>query len=272
VGIIDVENRRTGTTDWLLTRVEPPPEPPPGAVAHPEYRAFQRRRAIEGYCSHASIRAGQTLSVHVSTDPPSPFRCDVYRLGYYGGAGGRLVTSIGPIPGTTQPTPADGPKDLIECRWATSFTLPITDDLVSGVYLGKLTAETSGYQAYVVFIVRDDRDADLMFQCSDLTWQAYNRWPGWRSLYDWRGNIWHTSPGADVGFDRPYSFYYNLLPSAFNEQTNGSGEFTLWEFPLAFWLERHGYDVTYVSNLDTHTDRNGLLRAKGLLSVGHDEY
>ena len=29
----------------------------------------------------------------------------------------------------------------------------------------------------VDFPVRDDRDASLIFQCSDTTWQAYNRWP-----------------------------------------------------------------------------------------------
>ncbi|MEX0714521.1 MAG: hypothetical protein WD278_19450, partial [Pirellulales bacterium] len=32
----------------------------------------------------------------------------------------------------------------------------------------------------------------------------------------------------------------------------GSGEFLLWEFPLAFWMEQHGYDVSYISNIDTH--------------------
>src|SRR5690606_37173692 len=31
-------------------------------------------------------------------------------------------------------------------------------------------------------------------------------------------------------------------------------------------------DVTYISNLDTHRDPKGLLRARGFLSVGHDEY
>ncbi|MFO1500170.1 MAG: DUF6605 domain-containing protein [Verrucomicrobiota bacterium] len=37
-------------------------------------------------------------------------------------------------------------------------------------------------------------------------------------------------------------------------------------------MEARGYDVTYISNLDTHTDSRGLGRAKGFLSVGHDEY
>src|SRR5262249_45094514 len=42
--------------------------------------------------------------------------------------------------------------------------------------------------------------------------------------------------------------------------------------PLAFWMEKEGYDVSYISNYDTHSDPRGLLRAKGWLSVGHDEY
>ena len=51
----------------------------------------------------------------------------------------------------------------------------------------------------------------------------------------------------------------------------GSGEFLLWEFPLAYWLEQHGYDVTYCSNSDMLTPDRGL-KCKAFLSVGHDEY
>ena len=52
----------------------------------------------------------------------------------------------------------------------------------------------------------------------------------------------------------------------------GSGEFLLWEFPLSYWVEQQGYDVSYISNVDTHTDGPGLKRAKGFIPVGHDEY
>ena len=60
---------------------------------------YQRQRSIEGYVSHASIRAGETLTVFVSTDPAAPYRVDVYRMGYYGGKGGRHVTSARPAHG-----------------------------------------------------------------------------------------------------------------------------------------------------------------------------
>lgn len=260
------ENAKPGTTDWLLTKIEP-------VLASGEDDLYKRRRAIEGYCSHASIAAGETLTVFVSAQPASEFRLDVFRMGHYGGKGGRLVHTAKSQAGP-QAEPVEGAGKLMEARWQPSLTIKIPRDWQSGVYLGKLTTLVTGYEAYVVFIVRDDRKADYLFQCSDITWQAYNRWPAWRSLYDWNDNRWHTNAavGATVGFDRPYGIYYNGLPSKWNPLTNGSGEFLLWEFPLAFWMEEQGYDVTYISNLDTHRNANGLLRARGFLSIGHDEY
>ena len=67
----------------------------------------------------------------------------------------------------------------------------------------------------------------------------------------------------------PDGKYRQILDAPLSQ---GSGEFLLWEFPLAFWMEQHGYDVSYISNVDTHADPRGLLRTKAWLSVGHDEY
>ena len=55
------------------------------------------------------------------------------------------------------------------------FAIP--NDWPSGVYVGMLTAERDGWQSDVIFIVRDDRPCDFLFQFSDATWLAYNRWP-----------------------------------------------------------------------------------------------
>jgi len=251
------ENQREGTREWMLdkTRVDP----------DTKYRCPW----IEGYCSHTSIRAGQTLSVHVSANPPSPFTIDVYRLGYYGGAGGRHVRRIGPLPGVAQPDPPVGEKRLRDCRWPASCAIRIPADWVSGVYVGKLTEQRTGLQSYVIFIVRDDRQADFLFQSSDTTWQAYNRWPNQFALYDDGNTNWYWGNNVAVSFNRPYGKYCQIMDAPLS---TGSGEFFLWEFPLAYWMEQHGFDVSYVSNLDTHADPVGLRRARGFLSVGHDEY
>jgi hypothetical protein len=193
-------------------------------------------------------------------------------MGYYGGKGGRLIKSFPQQEGKPQFVPQAGKNNLIECNWDVAYSLTVPNDWISGVYVGKLTASNDSAQAYVIFIVRDERAADITFQCSDLTWQAYNRFPHWHSMYDEGQNPWVNTNGARISFDRPYGLYVNNLPSDFNPLSNGAGEFFLWEFPLAFWLEREGYDVTYISNTDTHANADGLLRSKAFLSVGHDEY
>lgn len=255
--LIRRENQREGTRDWMLrhTRIDP----------DTKYRCPW----IEGFCSHTSLRAGETLEIFVSTNPASPFRIDLYRLGYYGGAGGRHLMSLGPFPGAPQPDPPVGAKRVRDCPWPPAASVRIPPDWVSGVYLGKLTAEREGLQSYVIFIVRDDRRADFLFQCSDTTWQAYNRWPLNFALYDDGKKHWYWGRHVQVSFNRPYGKYCQILDAPLS---TGSGEFLLWEFPLAYWLEAQGCDVTYLSNLDTHADGDGLLRTKGFLSVGHDEY
>jgi hypothetical protein len=251
------ENKFAGTRDWMLTKTRIDPAT--------KYRCPW----IEGYCSKTSLRAGEEIQFFVSTNPASSFTLDIYRMGYYGGAGGRHMLSRGPFQGSVQTDPPTGEKRLRECNWTACDTLRIPRDWVSGVYLGKLTADREGLQSYVIFIVRDDRPADLMFQCSDTTWQAYNRWPSQFSLYDNGRDTWYWGPGVDISFDRPYGKYCQIMDAPLSI---GSGEWFLWEFPLAYWMEEQGYDVTYVSNLDTHADPDGLDRCKGLISVGHDEY
>lgn len=255
--VIQAENAKPGTTDWLLTntRVDP--------------KTRYRCPWVEGYCSHTSIRAGETLKIFVSTNPASKFVIDIYRMGYYGGTGGRHMGQFGPFQGTPQPDPPVGEERVRECAWEPALTLPIPGDWPSGVYLGKLTAEAEKLQSYLIFIVRDDRACDFLLQCSDTTWAAYNRWPDQFSLYDDGNKEWYWGPNVRVGFDRPYGKYCQIDDWPLSQ---GSGEFLLWEFPLVFWMEQHGYDVSYVSNVDTHAEPSGLKRAKGWISTGHDEY
>jgi len=224
---------------------------------------------IEGYCSRTSVRAGQRLDLFVSTNPDSDFTIEIYRLGFYDGAGGRFMTKLGPFHGQVQPDPPVGKERLRECRWKPCARLTIPNNWLSGVYVGKLTALRNGLQSYLIFIVRDNRAADLIFQCSDTTWQAYNRWPDQFALYDNGQEHWWCGPGVEVSFNRPYGKYCQILDAPLS---TGSGEWFLWEFPFAFWLESKGYDVTYISNLDTHASSAQLRRANGFLSVGHDEY
>ncbi len=257
--LIPQENLATGSPDWQLTRVRL------------DKNLGFRSPWIEGYCSKQSVAAGESIDIMVSTDPPQRFQIEIFRTGYYGGRGARLMTTLGPFSGVKQPTPLPGEKNLHECRWTPTTTITIPDNWVSGVYLGRLSLieddpAVSYWQSYVVFIVRDNRPADILVQCSDNTWQAYNQWPGNFSVYTHpKGN---QGPWADVSFDRPYAKYPQIYE---NPQSIGSGEWLCFEFPLSYWLEQQGYDVTYCSNSDMLSPERAL-KCKAFLSVGHDEY
>jgi hypothetical protein len=165
---ITKENAKRGTRDWLLTKTD---------VIMDEPVELWRSPRIEGYCSETSVAAGETLKIMVSTNPVSEFNLEIYRTGYYGGTGGRFMKRFESLKGKTQPVPQVGKRRLRECKWEPSVEFEIPKDWLSGVYLGKLTAKEGGAQSYVIFIVRDDRPRDLLFQCSDMTWLAYNPWP-----------------------------------------------------------------------------------------------
>lgn len=265
---IVAENQLEGTVEWQLqyTRFDDP-------ITLASYPLIRRLRSssIEGYVSKTSLLPGEQLDFMVSMDPPGQFHLDLYRMGYYGGRGGRHFLKLGPFPAESQPIPMMTTERLRECRWEKCTTFTIPDDWPSGVYLGKLTRdENFGAQSYVIFVVKEHRKSDILFQVSDLTWQAYNKWPGNDSLYDdGAPSVWYTGPNVRVSFDRPYAKYCQIIDAPLSA---GSGEFLLWEHPMVYWLEREGYDVTYCSNLDLELDPQVLDLSKVFISIGHDEY
>ncbi len=262
------ENRKPGTPDWQLQFTSF--EYPPAWQGYPLIRGL-RSVAIEGFASKTSVAAGETIDFKVSTDRPMNVLIDVYRTGWYGGKGGRHMARLGPFKAAPQPLPPMTVERLRECVWETTTSFRVPRDWPSGVYLAKLTREEPfGKQSFIIFIVKDHRPTDLLFQCSDLTWQAYNKWPLNDSLYDDGSSALFTSRSdVRVSFDRPYAKYCQILDAP---ATAGSGEYLLWEFPFSYWLEKEGYDVTYCSNLDTAFDVPILRSCKACLSVAHDEY
>ncbi len=263
-----IENMKPGTVEWQLQYTYF--DNPMTIAAHPLNRRL-RCSAIEGYSSKTSLYPGETIDFMVSMNPSGSFIIDFYRMGYYEGMGAREMGSVGPIKAHPKPMPMMSIERLRECDWDKSFSLKVPDDWPSGVYIAKFTRQdTPGLQNYVIFIVKSLRKTDLLCQVSDLTWQAYNRWPGLDSIYnDGTPDPYYVGTGVRVSFDRPYAKYCQVLDSSLS---SGTGEYLLWEHPMTFWLEQQGYDVGYCSNLDLHMDPDVLSKAKVFVSVGHDEY
>jgi hypothetical protein len=220
--------------------------------------------SLQGFATAFSIAPGQTQVFKIDTTA-SAYSMAIYRMGYYGGNGARLVASIGAGATLAQNQPAcltQSTTGLIDCgNWAPSASWQVPAGAVSGIYFAKLTRADTGGSSHIFFVVRDDtRGADILFQTSDTTWQAYNTYGG-NSLYE-------GGPGTNPG--RAYKVSYNR---PFNTRGHSPQDWVFnAEYPMVRWLERNGYDVSYVSGIDAERAGAELLEHKVFMSVGHDEY
>ncbi len=264
VNPIVAENQRPGDRAWQATNLPQdsatgiPPEETEGPETAGQAAEFWQPRPIEGYADRASVERGGTIGFYVSTAAPR-FDLSISRMGWYAGQGGREVHAVRGLPGQVQPVPPPDPATgLIDANWRISYTLTVPQDWVSGVYLVRLRADTeAGDEGYILFVVRDDSQvADFVYKLPVNTYQAYNNWGG-KSLYAFNSV---GEPATKVSFDRPYAL------------RGGAGHFFHWDYPMIRWLERQGYNVTYITDVDAHTDREYLLGRRALLTVGHDEY
>src|SRR5258708_1658638 len=80
---VQLENAKTGTSDWTLTN---------HATNH----------EIEGYASLTSVNRGGQIQFFVRSTDPS-FTIEFFRTGWYGGTGGRRMTSAVTVTSTAQP-------------------------------------------------------------------------------------------------------------------------------------------------------------------------
>ncbi|AKU90268.1 N,N-dimethylformamidase beta subunit family domain-containing protein [Vulgatibacter incomptus] len=215
---------------------------------------------IEGYAERVSARAGEKVRIMLSSTAARKASWKLYRLGWYGGAGARVVSSGGPVDVTVQPPcPPDPVSGLVRCKWTPTFELTIPADAVSGLYALKAVRD-DGYTRFVPLVVVDDRPADLLLQANVTTYQAYNAWGG-TSLYVDRTGKLPLRKATQVSFDRPYDGDY------------GGGQMFRYEAQMVKLLEHWDYDVTYTTNVDVAWGGWPVLYGRGaLLDAGHDEY
>ena len=72
--------------------------------------ANQGDSQIEGFATQISTNAGQTVTFKIDT-ASSGYNLDIYRLGYYGGNGARLITTMHHSGAANQPNPIFNDRD-----------------------------------------------------------------------------------------------------------------------------------------------------------------
>ncbi|SMD25523.1 DUF4082 domain-containing protein [Lentzea albidocapillata] len=227
----------------------------------PNWQAPYRDDTILGYTTDISVTPGGQVQFKMLTSAPA-YRLDIFRLGWYGGVGARQIGTVSRnTPQNQPPCLRDAPTALIDCgNWAVSVTWNVPSDAVSGIYYARATRNDTGVQNEIVFVVRDDTSTSkILFQTSDATWVAYNRYGG-NSLYFGDG------PGQGgssykVSYNRPY--------------TGGDGDENFIfnaEYPMLRFLERNGYDLSYTTDVDSARRGHLIKNHKVFMAVGHDEY
>jgi hypothetical protein len=225
--------------------------------------------SIEGFATSMSVNAGQSISFKVHTmsltnddvQVLQNYTMDVYRLGWYNGAGGRKITSLTPTLRMQPNCMTDQNTGLVDCgTWLVSATWTVPSTAVSGVYEVHLQRTDADKDNQIVFVVRNDTShSDVVYQTSDTTWQAYN---------DWGGNSLYAGQPAN----RAYMVSYNRPFATRRNTPDGRDFFFGSEYPMVRFLEKNGYDVSYISGIDTDRSGSLLLNHKTFMSSGHDEY
>lgn len=173
---------------------------------------FSRRKEakrVEGYFDQASIGCGQSATLKIVGAKTADI--SLYRIGYYKGAGARLIQTIKSAKKIT----------------ATQSTPP-------GQYLVKL--KSPGYRSsFVPLVITGQVPSNVTFVSSVLTWQAYNQWGG-ESLYKGADGQRETK-AISVSLDRPYD-------------GDGAGQFRYMEQPLVQLMEQLNLDINYLTDID----------------------
>ena len=227
-----------------------------------------RDNRIAGFANKMSLNRGETVRFKINVQSGANYTLRIYRIGYYGGNGARLMANLGTLSGTVQPSGISDPSTgSLDCsNWSESATWAIPGSAVSGLYIAKIE-RSGGGSNHIAFIVRNDASSsDLYLQFPDATWQAYNGYGG-NSMYD--GNTsWPAGHAVKVSYNRPI-FPYNSL---FNTDGREADWYMNATYPMIRWLERNGYDVTYTSSNDVSRNGGRLLNHKVFVTLGHEEY
>jgi PKD repeat protein len=244
-----------GTTDWRL--------------ANPSEN-------VAGFATQTSFNLGQDVPLKIARNAPvmpaTKVDISVYRLGYYGNTGSRLIAAASRTGVTVNNdftcNPRNAQTGYLDCgNWGVTYTIPGASLPASGVYLAKIRATDTGIDNHVMFVVRDDNRASaskVLFVLPTASYQAYNNWGG-KSLYWDRLGLGETVAGTQravkVSFNRPID-----TPTADHDRIRGPDR------NLIVWLEQQGYDVAYTDSLSVHQNP-AQLRAHAVVALGaHDEY
>jgi PKD repeat protein len=230
---------------------------------------------IAGFATQTSFNVGQSVPLKIARNTPTPggtkVNINVFRMGYYGGEGGRQVYSASNVSVANNfacKTPNASTGELSCSNWSVTQTIPAASVSTTGVYVAKLTTVGgTPIENSIVFVMRDDNatvDSKILFVLPTADYAAYNTWGGKSLYYDRLGGaetVSGTGRAVKVSFDRP-------MFDANDERDRFLGP----DFETLYWLEKQGYDVSYTDDVAVHQNGASLQDHKIIVVPGHSEY
>lgn len=213
---------------------------------------------VEGWFDRPSATCGEAIGLHISGNG-KPVKIQVFRMGYYGGAGARLIesTTVSDVSKYAAPKVTKGPQSTVTTDWPVAWSLKVGDASPPGQYLIRLDDGGPDSNFVPITILDPQIKSEITFVSSVLTWQAYNQWGGY-SLY--KGPDSHRASRATVSsFNRPYD-------------GDGSGQFRYMEYPILKIAESLGIDMNYITDIDLDRGIPSLHSTMSILFGGHGEY
>ncbi|HVW48624.1 MAG TPA: N,N-dimethylformamidase beta subunit family domain-containing protein, partial [Solirubrobacterales bacterium] len=229
--------------------------------------------SIQGFATAMSVNVGQTESFKIKTNAKA-YKIRILRLGYYGGDGARVIEpEILPTASLPQEQPEcehEEETGLIDCgNWGVSASWKVPQDAVSGLYIAELERSDTGGTSQIFFVVKNEEShAPIVLKTSDETWEAYNNYGG-NSLYRCTN---FCPEGRPEAYKAAYAVSYNRPFDGTLETDLGQSDPFYAEYQMMRFLEKEGYNITYLAQTDIVEHPQLLLNHKLFISSGHDEY
>ena len=234
------------------------------------YRTHADLTDIAGYSTKTTVAPGESIGFAVSTN--KTYRVIIYRLGWYGGNGARemaclpsCTTSTSGVNRTT-PNP-NAVTGEVDANWPvqTGMSMTIPTNWTTGEYVAEYVITSAGstqnQARYSPFVVRSTapqaQASKILVVVPHNTYLAYNKFGG-TSAYvnETNGHVYSGEHATKVSLNRPYH----------------TREWSDWDYPMLRFLEREGYDVSYVADADVDANPNILQQHQMVIVSGHSEY
>jgi hypothetical protein len=208
---------------------------------------------------------GQNFQMSVNYN--LPFTFDIYRLGHYGGSGGRRVaTGISGTP-TSQPaaTLIPGGNGAVTCAaWSVNGTWAVPVTAVPGWYAVTLKGTNGVDFGQVLFCVSDKNNKkSVLIVASDATWHAAYNGYGGNNVYGDTVAIGNQDARAFCStYDKPVITLSNVPQTHFFNNT----------YPYLKWSESVGVNAGVTTIEQIKNDPAILDGRQVIVWTGHNEY